>query len=247
MKKFLIACLCALLATQFFACNKRENPDVTTTASDAAASDSTTSNHPLAPVYSIETITPDFGAAVQISYAVLKTGDAALDEILLTEAKNELSKYIPNASSISKEGGEAEYTVTAASVYTDERLLSAIFTGSYAVYAAGGSAEETNGEVFYTVNIDLAERELLGGGDIFSDFSAFITAFTDGKFEGGERDADYASLIAPYRPEYGIYPYVCFDNEYFYVNITETGVTETNTLYKIARTDAAVFLDADFR
>ncbi len=247
MKKFLIACLCAILITQLFACNKRENPDVTTTASDTAVSDGTTSNQPLDPVYSIETVTPNFGDAVQISYAILKTGDAALDEVLLTEAKNELAKYIPNASSISEEGGEAEYTVTATSVYTDERLLSAIFTGSYTVYSAGGSADETSGEVFYTVNIDLAERELLGGDDIFSDFSAFITAFTDGKFEGGESNADYASLIAPYRPEYDIYPYVCFDSEYFYVNITETGVTETNTLYKIARTDAAVFLDADFR
>lgn len=245
MKKLLIACVCAALLTQLFACKERSDPNAGT--SDEPASESTTTGQPLAPVYSVETETPDLGASVQISYAVLKTGDEALDEVLLTQAKNELSKYIPNVSSIAAEGGEAQYSVTAKSVYTDERLLSAVFTGSYTVYSLGGSADETGGEVFYTVNIDLRERELLDGGDIFDDFAAFVRAFTDGKFEGGAQDADYAALIAPYRAEYGIYPYVCFDKDYFYVNITETGVTETNTLYKIPRADTAAFLDEDFR
>lgn len=245
MKKLLIACVCAVLLTQFFACKERSDPNAGT--SGEPSSESTAAGQPLAPVYSVETETPDLGASMQISYAVLKTGDEALDEVLLTQAKNELSKYIPNVSSIAAEGGEAQYNVTATSVYTDERLLSAVFTGSYTVYSRGGSADETSGDVFYTANIDLRERELLDGGDIFDDFAAFVQAFTDGKFEGGAQDADYSALIAPYRAEYGIYPYVCFDKDYFYVNITETGVTETNTLYRISRADADTFLDADFR
>lgn len=245
MKKFLIACVCAVLLTQFFACKERSDPNAGT--SGEPASESTAAGQPLAPVYSVETETPDLGASMQISYDVLRTGDEALDEALLTQAKNELSKYIPNVSSISAEGGEAQYSVTAKSVYADERLLSAIFTGSYTVYSLGGSADEIRGDIFYTANIDLRERELLDSGDIFDDFSAFVRAFTDGKFEGGTQDTDYAALIVPYRAEYGIYPYVCFDKDYFYVNITETGVTETNTLYRISRADADTFLDADFR
>lgn len=251
MKKRVALTLAVLLLLLLVSCGKKtpavtddaqtsEPPATSDTSATTASSTETTSPDPT-PEYDTVLRTLKSGA-LDCAYDVLTVGDAETDASLYRFADEMLVAYLPNASSLEKEGGSATYTAKLADIYLGETLISAAFRGEYAVLTEDGG--ESRGEVYYTVNIDRESGRLLSVSDIVSDFDKLKDALTDGKFTGGTPSAD---LLAQYRPEYDIYPYVRFDEENFYVNVTETGVTETNTEYSIPRADAADFLAARYR
>ena len=250
MKKRVALTLAVLLLLLLMSCGKKTPAETDGTQTSALPESSDTSaSTDLSAATTAPDPTPEYdlvlrtlkSGALDCTYDILTLGNAETDEALAAFADEMLSYCLPNLSSLEKEGGSASYTAKLDEIYFGEALISAAFRGEYAILAEDG---ESRGEVYYTVNIDRESGRLLSVGDIVVDFDKLKVALTDGKFTGGAPSAD---LLAQYRPEYDIYPYVRFDEDHFYVNVTETGVTETNTEYGILRTDAADFLAARYR
>ena len=82
----------------------------------------------------IKVETPTVGPGVDVKYEVLTLDDAELQAILDAESEAMLNKYIPNISSVTSLGGTAEYDVKLESVYKNDTILSAVFSGNYAIY-----------------------------------------------------------------------------------------------------------------
>ena len=248
MKKIIWLCLavCLLLC----ACKKTDPPvttdAVTTPDCTVKTTEQSTVTEPLETVYAVEKVSPALGEGVAVNYEVLTTEDADLDELLKKAAEAEFSRYIPNASSVADNGGSADYTVELTRFYADETLICATFEGSYSLYYADGAGSEESGDVFYTLLIDPVTKKMLSSADIVRDFAGLKAAFADGKFAAFGA-APYAENIAQYRTEYGIYPYVALDADYFYLYITESGMNEYTTEYSISRADANDFLNENFQ
>lgn len=253
MKKRVVLTLAVFLLLLLASCGKKPpvNTDATQTSAppDSSAatvettapfSETTASSSVSVAEYDTVQRTLKSGA-LDCAYEVLTVGDPETDELLYSLADEMLAVYLPNASSLEREGGSAAYTAKLSDIYLDEKLISAAFCGEYSIFTEDGG--ESRGEVYYTVNIDREHDKLLSAGDIVADFDKMKAALTDGSFSG----IPEVGLLSQYRPEYDIYPYVRFDADDFYVNITETGVTETNTEYSISRADASVFLAEAYR
>lgn len=178
---------------------------------------------------------PDYGEDVDVKYEVLTLGDEALNEILAARSADILSRYIPNISSISELGGTAEYDVKLARVYKSDTLLSAVFSGSYAIYYENS---EESGEVLYTVNIDPVSGKLLETPDIV-DYEKMVEAFRSGRF-------DQAPDFSQYNPAYGMYPYVAIETVEgkirLGVYVTRSGMYEEVLGYYVSPESASDFL-----
>ncbi|MBR5012014.1 MAG: hypothetical protein IKY12_05585, partial [Clostridia bacterium] len=96
-------------------------------------------------------VTLDIGDGVDVKYEVLVLDNEEIDAIISAQSSKILASYIPNISSIKEMGGSAEYDVKLASLYKSDKIISAVFKGSYAVYYENS---EEGGEVLYTINID---------------------------------------------------------------------------------------------
>ncbi len=242
MKKFLW--LCAVLCAVLCACG-RKTPAVTTdvpvTTEDNTSAVTTTGAQPPELSFTTQNVTPSLGRGIAVSYAVLQTGDADLDALFRKAAESEFARYIPNASSIASDGGSAEYTAEMTSFYADDTVICATFSGEYALFYEDSTGFEESGDVFYTVLVDPAAKKLLTTADIVGDFAALQAAFADGKFTAFGAPP-YADDLSQYRTEYGIYPYVSLDADYFYLFITESGMDGYTTEYSISRADADDFL-----
>ncbi len=83
-----------------------------------------------------------------------------------------------------------------------------------AVLSAEGALQEER--FAYTFNYDLSSGTVLQTEDIIADYPAFRRLFESGAFSQDfgypslEKEVSYADMIAQYRTEYGIYPYVYF-------------------------------------
>ncbi|MBQ4556041.1 MAG: hypothetical protein IJA60_00155 [Clostridia bacterium] len=190
--------------------------------------------------YTIIRQNPKFGDNVVVEYDVLALGDTDIDGLIIAEAEIALSSCIPNISSVSIDGGSADYYSEAESVYVGDGIISAVFKGEYAV-SYKGAASESRGIAFYTVNIDKESGKILHGKDIVSDFAKLSDAFAAGKFTA-QGDEPYASDLSQYRTDYDIYPYLSFDEDNLYLYIFESGVNEFYTTYSISLEDASEFL-----
>ena len=223
------------------ACDRTDPPVTTepigTTGSDEAVV--TTAEPPeTLPVgsqLSTKTVSPALGNSVLASYEVLVTGDTDLDALLEAEAAKILARYIPNASSIADLGGTAEYSVKATSIYESEEIVSAVFSGSYAIYYENS---EAGGDVLYTVNIDPAANRILETPDVV-EYAKIVEALQNGRF-------DVNPDFSHYDPAYGIYPYVSMEtvegNTRLGVYITKGGMYEEVLGYYISLQDATDFL-----
>lgn len=249
MKKLFWICLA--LSVVLGACQK--TPVVTTAEATTVTTPRVTVQttepivtQPIEPEFTIVTVSPNLGAGVAVSYEVLKTGDEALDDLLAKAAATEFARHIPNASSVSANGGSADYYVKMTGCYADDSIIAAIFGGEYSLFFEDGSGAEENGDVFYTVLIDPTEKKLLDSADIVSDFDKLKQAFADGKF-AAFGIPPYAEDLTQYRTEYGIYPYVSFDADNFYLYISASGMSEFTTQYSIPRVDARDFLNEKYQ
>lgn len=145
-------------------------------------------------------VTHNYGDNVDAKYEVLTLGDEELNTILNNKSEEILKSYIPNISSIRDLGGTAEYDVKLARVYKSDKILSAVFSGSYAIYYENS---EEGGEVLYTVNIDPQNGKILSTPDIV-DYEKMLAAFNSGKF-------DKVPDLSAYNPAYGIYPHIAIE------------------------------------
>ncbi len=145
-------------------------------------------------------VTLDYGDDVDVKYEVLTLDDEELDAIISARSADILASYIPNISSIKEMGGSAEYDVKLVSLYKSETVVSAVFSGSYAIYYENS---EEGGDVLYTINIDAATGRILETPDIV-DYGKMLEAFNSGRF-------DKAPDLSQYNPAYGIYPYVSIE------------------------------------
>ena len=247
MKKLLLVgfLLCILLC----ACTRKDAPvttgDMTTTApADVTTQGAeTTAVQPDGLSFTVRTETPSLGKGVAVQYEVLTCGDADLDELLLQVAERELARYIPNASSVSANGGSADYTVKLVRMYVDDTIVSAEFSGEYSLFYEDSFGMEESGEFVYTVLVDPKAKKLLTTADVVSDFDKLKQAYADGKFS--PYGPPYAKDLDQYQVEYGIYPYIYLDEEFFWLYITEyvDGVGNWGTTYSMPRADAADFLN----
>ncbi|MBQ5390013.1 MAG: hypothetical protein IIU58_03815 [Clostridia bacterium] len=237
--------LCVLLC----ACDRKDppvttdrvvttDPVVTTTAVQTTEPPAT---EPIELSFAVKTVSPALGKGMAVKYEVLTTGDADLDALFEKAAQAEFANHIPNASSVSSNGGSADYEVTMESFYADETIISAAFVGQYSLFYEDSSGMEEGGEVLYTVLVDPVAKKLLTSADIVSDFGKLKDAFTSGKF-ASYGVPPFADDLSQYRIEYGIYPYVSMDADNFYLYIAESGMGEYTTMYSIPRADAADFL-----
>lgn len=260
MKKILILSLALSLA--LCACGKNKpaqttgavttpEPVVTipmaATTEDITITDApeTTAGTDMHPAYTAVKETPEYGDGVTVEYDVLTLDDEEIDQLLKAEADAALARHIPNISSVSADGGNADYYSVMSSLYNGGNIVSAVFNGAYSVSYGTGAASESRGIVLYTVNIDKESGELLDGGDIIADFDKMTAMFETGAFtaQGAE---PYASDLSQYRTEYGIYPYVSMDENNFYLYVSESGVSEFYTAYSISLEEAGEFLNVKY-
>lgn len=236
MKKFFLLLL--VLCFALTAC-KKDKPAETTaettveTTVTTAETTVTTATETTAPI--VTEITLDIGDDVDVKYEVLTLDDEELDAIVKAAADAELSRHIPNISSVTENGGTAEYDVKLTSVYKSEKIISAVFSGRYAIYYDNS---EEGGEVLYTVNIDPASGKILGTPDIV-DYKKMVAAFESGRF-------DVSPDFSQYNAAYGIYPYVAIETteagERLGLYVTESGMYETVLGYYISLDSASDFL-----
>lgn len=247
MKKLLLVSflLCILLC----ACT-RKDPSVTTgDMTTIAPADVTTEGvettalQPDGLSFTVRTETLSLGKGVAVQYDVLTCGDAELDELLLQLAERELARYIPNASSVSANGGSADYTVKLARLYTDDTIVSAEFSGEYSLFYEDSFGMEESGSVLYTVLVDPKSKKLLTTADVVNDFAKLKQAYADGRF--APYGLPYAKDLDQYQVEYGIYPYVYLDDGLIWLYITEyvDGIGNWGTAYSMPREEAADFLN----
>lgn len=183
----------------------------------------------------IKVATPTIAPGVDVQYEVLVLDDEELQDILDAESKKLLDRYIPNISSVSELGGSAEYDVKLRGVYKNDTLLSAVFSGEYAIYYENS---EEGGEVLYTVNIDMVTGKILQTPDIV-DYEKMVASFADGKF-------DLAPDFSQYNAAYGIYPYVAIETvagePRLGIYVTKSGMYEEVLGYYVSLADAKDFL-----
>lgn len=231
MKRLLIVSLALIIL--FCSCTRTKPAETT----DAVTTDSTTATVIVETTEATTTFedvkveTPTIAPGVDVKYEVLTLDDAELQAILDAESEAMLSKYIPNISSVTSLGGTAEYDVKLESVYKGEKILSAVFSGRYAIYYENS---EEGGEVLYTVNIDTATGKILSTPDIV-DYEKMVKAF-------GEGDFDITPDFSQYNSAYGIYPYVYLDANRFTVCVSKSGMYEEVLRYSISYDDANDFL-----
>ena len=179
--------------------------------------------------------TPTIAPDVDVKYEVLELDDEELQEIIDEKAAEILASYIPNISSISEMGGTAEYNVKLSRMYKSENIISAVFSGSYAIYYENS---EEGGEVLYTVNVDRKSGKLLETPDIV-DYEKMVEAFANGNF-------DVSPDFSQYNSAYGIYPYVAIENVgeeiRLGVYVTRSGMYEEVLGYYISLDAAKDFL-----
>lgn len=183
----------------------------------------------------VKVATPTIGPGVDVKYEVLTLDDAELDSVLEAHSADILKRYIPNISSITENGGTAEYDVKLSSIYKSEQIISAVFSGSYAIYYENS---EEGGEVLYTVNIDPATGKMLETPDIV-DYEKMVEAFRNGRF-------DVSPDFSPYNGAYGIYPYVSIETvegeERLGIYVTKSGMYEEVLGYYVSPESASDFL-----
>ncbi|MBR5538606.1 MAG: hypothetical protein IKU61_01775 [Clostridia bacterium] len=230
MKKILLI----LLAVLFLLCSCGRNVPAETT--DGVTTESTSATVLTEPeettLYEdIKVETQEIGTDVNVKYEVLTFDNEELQAILDDESKKILSSYIPNISSVSDLGGTAEYDVKLETIYESEKLISAVFSGSYAIYYENS---EEGGEVLYTVNVDKKTGKILATPDIV-DYEKMVEAFDSGRF-------DVSVDFSQYNSAYGIYPYVYVDESRLTVCITKSGMYEEVLRYSISYNDAQDFL-----
>ncbi|MBQ8837449.1 MAG: hypothetical protein IJ002_08110 [Clostridia bacterium] len=231
MKKLLLLTLALCLVLT--ACKKDTPAETTaelTTATSETTAETTTETTAVentAPV--VTEIVPDYGDDVDVKYEVLTLDDEELNAILDARSASILSSYIPNISSIKELGGTAEYDVKLASIYKTDSILSAVFSGHYAIYYENS---EERGDVLYTVNLDPSSGKILETSDIVN-YEKMVDAF--------ESLAD-APDFSQYNAAYGIYPYVSINENEFFVYITQNGIYEEVLKYHISLDDAVDFL-----
>ena len=217
MKKIFITVLA--LCTVLSACgqkNAEENKSVTETTltsvvtipmkenTDPSGTEETTEE--IVPVinpedtFVTEKANPEYGDGVDVEYDVITVGNADVDELIASAAAAELKRCIPNASSIEELGGTAEYDVKLSGIYRNDVIVSAVFSGRYAIHY---ETREDGGEVAYTVNIDPVTGKLLETSDIV-DYEKMVEAFENGNF-------DVKPDFSQYKPDYGIYPHVSLE------------------------------------
>ncbi len=227
---FLILCIalssCKKDVAETTAATTTAEPIVTTAETTVAT---TTASLPIV----VDKVTPSVGDNITVEYDILTLEDEETNKLIEAASKAELARHIPDISMVSENGGTAEYFAEMASVYGNDKIISAVFTGSYAVYY---ERSEEFGDVFYTINIDPASGNLVDSEELISDFGKLKAAFDGGKFSpaGGE----LKDLSA-----YKIYPYVSLDAENVNIYIEESG---TYTAYSIALADAKDFINEKY-
>ena len=229
--------LLLLLVLTLAAC-RREDPPVTTEPPETVLAPITAQTTVEATETTEPIVTekaPDFGADVDVKYEVLTLDDEELNAILEARSADILSRYIPNISSIGDLGGTAEYDVKLSRVYKSDTLLSAVFSGSYAIYYENS---EEGGDVLYTVNVDPVSGKLLETPDIV-DYTKMVEAFESGRF-------DVKPDFSQYDPAYGLYPYVALETvdgkTRLGVYVTHSGMYEEVLGYYVSPESASDFL-----
>lgn len=236
MKKLLILllALCVILC----ACKKGKPEETTAETTEKTAVTTsetivTTAADTTVPI--VTEIAPDYGDNIDVKYQVLTLDDEELDAIVKAAADAELARYIPNISSVTENGGTAEYDVKLTSIYKSEKIISAVFSGRYAIYYDNS---EEGGDVLYTVNIDPVSGKILQTSDIV-DYKKMVAAFESGRF-------DVSPDFSQYNAAYGIYPYVSIETtdagERLGLYVTESGMYETVLGYYISLDSASDFL-----
>ncbi len=234
MKKFLILLLAVCMV--LFACDrdKAETTDVTDTVTTeevtTAETTAITTEEPI-----VTEITHDYGENVDAKYEVLTLDDEELNAILEARSADILARYIPNISSIEELGGTAEYDVRLRGIYKSDKILSAVFSGSYAIYY---EKSEEGGDVLYTVNIDPVNGRILETPDIV-DYEKMVAAFESGRF-------DASPDFSQYNLAYGIYPDVSIEETEaglrLGVYVTNSGMYEEVLGYYVSPESASDFL-----
>ena len=180
-------------------------------------------------------VTLDIGDGVDVKYEVLVLDNEEIDAIISAQSSKILASYIPNISSIKEMGGSAEYDVKLASLYKSDKIISAVFKGSYAVYYENS---EEGGEVLYTINIDPVTGKILDTPDIV-DYNKMLDAFKNGRF-------DKVPDFSQYNEAYGIYPYVSLEKIEeglrLGVYVTNSGMYQEVLGYYVSLADAQDFL-----
>ena len=234
MKKLLVLALS--LSVLLCACKKdvQETTDVTEKNEPIAVTTAQTAKEVTTEPIVTE-ITHNYGDNVDAKYEVLTLKDEELDAILTAKSEEILKSYIPNISSIKDLGGTAEYDVKLTRIYKSDNILSAVFSGNYAIYYENS---EEGGEVLYTVNIDPKTGKILETPDIV-DYEKMLAAFKGGRF-------DMVPDFSPYNAAYGIYPYVSIekveDGLRLGVYVTNSGMYQQVLGYYISPADAQDFL-----
>ena len=117
-------------------------------------------------------------------------------------------------------GAKVVYEITNFEIgYADDRFISIRFEGYYDVQDENAYIDTGSKTVAYSMNIDIANMQILTNEQLYADFYALKRRFTNGNLAlkyGDEHlldNASYSDLFSQYNDKYTIYPDIYFTKD----------------------------------
>lgn len=170
------------------------------------------------------------------------SGDAnsSVNDVLKSIAERAYTEHTANVQTMIAEGNSFAYTVTEVEVLrNDVALLSVLCRAEIKI---DGRLTQ---RVVYACNLNPATGEEYTADALVSNFSALGKLLREGKgtLVWGSAElstqTNWDELLVQIKPNYGIYPAVCFDKDGIILNFEVVELLDWNVGYRISYADAA--------
>jgi len=151
-------------------------------------------------------------------------------------------------------GAKVEYEITDFEIgYADEQFISIYFEGYYDVQDENAYIDTGSKAIAYSMNIDIANMQMLTNEQLYADFFALKSRFINGELAlvRGEDDlldsASHADLFAQYNDKYTIYPDLYFTGDSVNVIILLNSDLGGRAVFKDTLSDSKEYINTYLR